>query len=257
MSGSVRVKICEAKFDKTEAFMETHKRDMARNYVKNLKLSEGVDLAVKEDQVVEDVDNQLTQGKEILDRIREADKKQELEIGDDAESRDKVFDFAFSTYEGVRDLKLHVKSTYDYDFVLKMRLGGTTPQDPRGLLQQADIAASWLKSPDKQFPEKTRSPMIPPLDKEFIAGYILPLYENLRTAVTEYERDLKDTEAIMLRKNQLIEEFDSFMVVISGLFYYMMKFAGMDEEAERLRPNINRAKPRKADSQPDPDAPTE
>ena len=240
-SDSVIVKRCGTRFDKTKAFMEANKRNMAHNYVKNSKLPEGVDPQEREDQVVAEVDSHMDLGEEKLNLLKEEAKKQKLENSEDAEKRKNLSGAANNTRDMVRDVKANVRSSYSYDFLVQMQLGGSTPQDTRGILQHSSYAVAWFTDPDTLFPPP-KNLVAEPMNKERIAGLISTVHQNLRKALTEYDGELKETEAVMLHKNRLIDDFNSYMTTISGLFYFMMKLAGMDDEAERLRPNLGRSR---------------
>ena len=165
---------------------------------------------LSEDQLVL-LPNFLTdKAKTCAGRMKRADEGYNREIGEDRGARRDVYGVTDVSYETLRDFKRLGKDTFGPELLEDIQLTGSTPHDPRAILQQLDLLVDWLSNPEKEFPEPLASYMNPP-QKEAVLAHVSPVQEKLQVSVAFLEQELKETETFMLEKTQAIAEFDSII----------------------------------------------
>ena len=246
MSSSVIVKKRVAKFDKIVAFILIHLIFISEKTVGRLPSVEGLD-PMEPEQMSAFIKGHIQNAREAAERMEAKDEEYNEELGEDSDVRSIINKRTGSAYKAMSNFKAVAQTTYGKGLRKSMQLDGTTPRDARSLLQQLRLAVNWLTNPEKEFPPLL-NPMGSPLNRESILAQMTTVVEQLESVISDYARELRETETAMLAKNKAIDEFDLYLKNLTGLSFHMMKLAGLDKEAERLNPNRLRTRSKKTET---------
>ena len=231
------------------AFIMTHNPKISELVAAKLQNLKDAEPYLTEQQIAWFLENLVNQAQQLAEVIQQATVEHGRETTEDKIKRKKVSSGAYAGYVTIRDFKSAAKGVYSQEFINDLGLSGHTPRNPTRVFLLLNLLLNWLLDPQKEFPPPINS-MSEPLNKERIANKIVPVHSNLKSIIESYEHEIKETEDAMLVKNNAIREFEAFLKVLTGLGYYMMKLAGMNERAERLNPTVPRKAPKIKD-QPD------
>lgn len=169
--------------------------------------------------------------------MRKADEEHNRELGEDSETR-KALDLDKETaYEHLRDFKDAALRAHGPGFLKAMQVQGSTPRDSLSVTRQLRLILAWLDNPEKELPPVV-SAFVASIDREKSATLLRTSLEALEGSSESLSRELRESEGTMLAKHKTMDRYDRTEVETTGVVSHLMLIAGMDEEANRLRPSL-------------------
>lgn len=135
-------------------------------------------------------------------------------------------------------------------------LAGRTDRTPLEVLRQAERLVGRLTAPDLELPADLHGGI--QFDPLAVADELRPPLQALRTALDELDRDRREREVTLVAKTRTLAEFDSTLAPTSLVVEGLLRLAGLEEYADRLRAFPRRPSPSETPEDPaetgEPDA---
>lgn len=162
-----------------------------------------------------------------------ADVKYTIELSDDAAPRNERDKQERLTREQITDVRERITGLYGSAFLSKVMLAASAPRDARQLATFAVRAADAIAGlKDEHLPAPKIEGGKPSL-KKWTSALRTPA-EALAKAIADVEREAAEAVTALAERNARRDEFEAFLPKASDLVEGLMRFAGMNAEADRL-----------------------
>jgi hypothetical protein len=127
-------------------------------------------------------------------------------------------------------------SAYGPEILGAIGLGGRIPDQPDALLAFArntvvQLPSQAMRQSNKSFVQ---------LDVVAAAADIDQLADNLAAALTNVARDMRETQMAQAARNEAVERWRVHYVMVANLIEGLLRMAGFDHVADRVRPTRRR-----------------
>lgn len=195
----------------------------------------GEGLAMPFETQLELFKNRLTHDR---DELVEASRELRIESARETNirsARDAEMKVVFNRVVRLRRL---IQGAYDDEQLNDLGFTRQTSQLPAELLEQAVHLSRLLRAPDLELPSSAFGTFeldVPALTQEFE-----PAVGRLRQSMSDLARQVRLTEVAQLAKNGALEKYNSTFLWIARTVESLLRLAGLDEVAERVRPSSRR-----------------
>ncbi len=171
-------------------------------------------------------------------RVEDTERSHVDELADDAEPRSRR-DSADSTLRSrMTELKSFFIGVYKPESVEALGFPRVLGRTPEELLRQVDHLLGHLRAADLVLPAPIVGEVSLPLAD--IATSLQPLADDLRTALTDVGREVKEANLTQLDRNRAVEEYDKAFLGIARTLETLYRLAGESELADQVRPSVRR-----------------
>jgi len=195
--------------------------------------------SISEAQVELVLDLLLRRHQAKSEEMKSADEAHSIELGEDVASRRELDERTEECYETFIDFKNSIRNNFGEQLLHEMQIQGRTPREYQPLNQQYGNALKWLSNPNTSFP-KVSGRFGVKMNKKEVFGILSSENDKLEKSAQEREKEKRESENAMLKKNLLINDYDRTESQTSNIFAAFLELSGMDEQAKRLRPTKRR-----------------
>ncbi len=169
--------------------------------------------------------------------MRKADEAHAAELSDDAEPRSRRDQAHDRTHDAVVEIKEAVGSLFGELWLGKLQLPNPIPQDPVVLERAASDFLGAL--------ERTKLPApklkgVGAFDASHWKTMLEEPVKTLRASLGDVARETREAEVTLKEKSRAVAAHDAFFSLAAGLGVSLLRLAGEDELAARLRPSGRR-----------------
>lgn len=168
---------------------------------------------------------------------RKADEAHATELSDDAGPRRRRDEAHEQTNAAVVEIKEAVSALFGDSWFGKLQLPNPIPQDPAAL---ARAAGEFLGALDRVKLPAPRLKGIGKFDSSSWREMLESPAARLSAALQEVTRETREAEVTYKEKSRAVAAHDAFFGLAAGLSVSLLRLAGEDELAARLRPSGRR-----------------
>jgi hypothetical protein len=167
------------------------------------------------------------------DAMVAADVAYTVELADDKAPRIERDKHEKVTREAIVDVRERVVGLYGSGFLSKVLLAASAPKDPKQLVTFATRAADVIAAlKPESFPE-AKIEGGKPSPKKWAALLSKPA-TALQAALDDVDREAVEAITALTKRNETRDAFEAFLPRASDLLEGLLRFGGMDAEADRL-----------------------
>jgi len=163
----------------------------------------------------------------------DADVALSVELADDAAPRAARDRHEREARGAVVDVRERVVGMYGQGVLTLFLLAGTAPKDPKQLVTWIERAAAAIEATKLEALPACRIEGAKPTPKKWAAVLRKPL-APLRAALHDIDREAAEAVTALTARNQRRDAFKAFSPRVSELLEGLLRFGGMDDEADRL-----------------------
>ncbi len=171
-------------------------------------------------------------------RVEDTERAHVDELADDAEPRARRNRADSALRSRIVELKDFFVSAYKPENVEALGFPRVLGRTPDELVRQVDHLIGRLGVPDVALPE----PIIGEVNLALadIATSLQPLVDDLRTALVDVGREVKEANLTQLDRNRAVKEYDQAFLGIARTLETLYRLAGESELADQVRPSVRR-----------------
>lgn len=167
------------------------------------------------------------------DEMVAADVAYTVELADDGAPRNERDKQERATREAIVDVRDRVVGLYGSAFLSNVLLAASAPKDPKQLVTFATRAADTIAAmKPESFPE-AKIEGGRPSPKKWAALLSKPA-AALEAALADVDREAVEAITALAKRNETRDAFEAFLPRASDLLEGLLRFGGMDAEADRL-----------------------
>jgi hypothetical protein len=169
-----------------------------------------------------------------------ADDAHESEKSDDDAPRAKRDEAAAKLREACTHARDGISAVHGDAALKSVRMDSAPPPatDGAALLRWAEGAVAKLGDTKVALPKAKKRGVM--LDREVLVEDIAGHLPTLKRALGDVERERRELEGTQAAKNRAVERNDATFAVVAGVTSAVLRAAGMDEQADRVRPSARR-----------------
>lgn len=180
--------------------------------------------------------------------LAEADLAHAAELADDEEPRQARDAAAGAIREKLLSLRDLISGAYSAPIAASFQLGEALPETPMLLVQRAKTVARALRETKPKAAPKHASLK---LNLTSLADELDEVCEPLQSALTDVQREEREAQATLLRKNRATAEWERIYDGVTHMAYGAYILAGRADLAARIEPTVRK----RSGTDPDPNAP--
>lgn len=170
-------------------------------------------------------------------RLQTSDEDHSREQGEDVEARKALYNVLDDAYTKLLDFKDAVRKDYGEEGLQRIQVHGATPRDPSSVAQQLSLVVSWLDNPTTSFPNLFSS-FSTGIDKQTASKVLAPHQQSMQGSLDTYTREQKESGSALVKKNERLDDYDSYQSPFHKIFAGLLEIVQMNEEASRF--NVKR-----------------